>query len=133
MLKLVSPRPYAARRKPRRRKNVSDGAPVLYQQIEDDRAAGQTTQRIVAGGRRTIVEVHCCLQRAVSRTARSETPPVPAEEGVRRMSELTCQLDTIHQRLLLFSSSVELEIDRLDMICAEVEQLIARAAGEKTS
>lgn len=125
MLRLVSPRPHAQQPKGRKRAEPGDSRRLLYQKIDGDRAIADATQRAVATGRQAIVDARCCVQRAGVRTRRDASPP-PVEYG-RRLAELASRLDVVHQRLLLFSSSVELEMDRLDMLCCEVEQLTVEA------
>jgi hypothetical protein len=44
-------------------------------------------------------------------------------EAPHRLAELTVNVDEIHQRLLLLSGRVELEIDGLDIIRAEIDRL----------
>jgi hypothetical protein len=41
------------------------------------------------------------------------------------------QIADIHQRLLMFSASVELEMDRLDLVRADLAQLSADARPRK--
>jgi hypothetical protein len=127
MLKLLSPRPRDARAK---RPNAPDRAQMVCRQLDDDRTIGQATQRVVAVGRRTIIEAHCCLQRVLSQHGAS---PLSVEDRAHLVQNFAGQLEAIHERLLLLSSSVELEIDRLDMLCAEVEHLTGYARGEETS
>ena len=123
MLKLVSRPPRAPLREPHKRGNTREGVRALYQQIEEDRAVGQSTQRAVARGRRTIVEVQCGLQRAASLSAPRQTSAAPVIEPARVLAEVTGRLENIHQRLLSLSTSVELEMDRLDMVRTEIEQI----------
>jgi hypothetical protein len=53
----------------------------------------------------------------VTRAARPEKNLLPAPV----LADIVARLEDIHQRLLLFSTSIELEIDRLDMVQAEIE------------
>ena len=130
MLKLVSPRPRDARAT---RPNAPDRAQMVCVQADDDRTIGQATQRGVAVGRRTIIEAHRCLQRVVSQHVTHGASPLSVEDRAHLVKSVAGQLEVIHERLLVLSSSVELEIDRLDMLCAEVEQLISQVgAGEET-
>ena len=128
MLKLVPPRPQAGRGKVRTRQDAPDHARMVCRQVDEDRALGQATQRAVAVGRRTIIEAHCCLQRVLSQPGAHGASPLSVEDRAQLVENFAGQLDAIHERLLLLSTSVELEIDRLDMLCAEVEHLIGHAA-----
>jgi hypothetical protein len=93
---------------------------MLRLQSEDDRALGLSTQRAVAAGRRTIVDAHCCLRRLVSRLP----PGKPAAGDGAHAAEIAGQLTAVHHRLLRLSSDVEREIDRLDILCAELERFV---------
>ena len=121
MLKLVSslhtPPQLRKRRKtrdPRRR--------MLESRIEEDRAIGESTQRAVARGRQSIIETHCSVRRAALQSG-CPTDPLADSDRVR-LTELLRGLEGIHHRRLLFSTRVELEIDRLDMVRAEIQQLV---------
>ena len=132
MLKLVYRQ--ARGKPPRQRGKAPDPAARLCEQIEHERTMGQATQRAVAVGRRTIVDAHCCLQRVLAQHAGRGAFAVPEKDRAQAVAGLASQLEAIHERLLLFSSSVELEIDRLEMLCTEVEQLVGGAgAGGVTS
>jgi hypothetical protein len=128
MLKLVSPRPHAQRRKARPLVKKGDGVRMLHTRIGEDRLAGQSTQRTVARARHTVIEVQCGVTRAVSRTARLEANPLQA----RVLADIAARLEDVHQRLLLFSTSIELEMDRLDMLQAEIEHLTAHPRAGTT-
>jgi hypothetical protein len=129
MLKLVSPRPHAQRRAAPTRVKKGDGVRMLHRWITGDRLAGDSAQRTVARARRTVIDVHCGVRRAESRAARLLTNP----EHARLLADIAGRLEDIHQRLLLFSTSIELEMDRLDMVQAEVEHLGAPPrAGDHT-
>ena len=127
MLKLVSPRPRAQRRTAPTGVKKGDGARMLHKWIKGDRLAGESAQRTVARARRTVINVHCGVRRAESRADRPLTNP----EHARRLTDIAVRLEDIHQRLLLFSTSIELEMDRLDMVQAEIEHLCAHSpAGD---
>jgi hypothetical protein len=128
MLKLVSPRPHAPRRKARARVKKEASVRSLYTRIEQDRQAGQSTQRAVARARHKVIDTQCGVRRAVSRAARLEGDPLPAPV----LADIVARLEDIHQRLLLFSTSIELEIDRLDMVQAEIELLTAHPQAGNT-
>ena len=126
MLKLISGTAPAAARKRSRRCEVQRELGALAVAVEKTQALGEATQRAVARGRGTIVDA----QRGVQKARRESVAPVrdgatdPAADGC--VEDLTRQLTDIHQRLLLFSSSVELEMDRLEMLRAEIEDSLAR-------
>jgi hypothetical protein len=75
-----------------------------------------------------VIETQCRVRRAVSRAARPERNPLPAPV----LADFVVRLEDIHQRLLLFSTSIELEIDRLDMVQAEIEHLTAHPLAGNT-
>jgi hypothetical protein len=118
MLKLVSPRPSAQPRESRQTVKAREEVRMLHQRIQEERDAAGSTQRAIARGRRTVVELGCGLQRA----SRSEPPSAAPGD----LAELAARVEEIHQRLLEFSTSVELETDRLDLVQAEVEQIARR-------
>lgn len=121
MLKLVSPR----RTRAHRREIPPDMAPMLRGQADDDLVSAQATQRTVGVGRRTIVEAYGSLQRALSQHDMPERiKSLSDTERQQVVTGFAGQLKTIHERLLLLSSSVELEIDRLDVLRTEIEQIM---------
>ena len=100
MLKLVSSGSSVGRREPRRQ--YAGGRRALLQHIEAQRASGETTQRAVARARHTIVEEH------------------------RRADvTLAARLEEIHARLLALSAAVEMEMDRLEIVSADIQRLSA--------
>jgi hypothetical protein len=131
MLKLVSPRPPASPRETRKRGSVQDEIRNLHRQIDENHAIGQSTQRAVARGRRAVVEAERGEQRA-SRSAVPDGTPAPATEHVRLLAELARRIKETHERLLVLSTGVEAEMDRLDLIRAEVEQLSTDAQARRT-
>lgn len=128
MLKLVSPR----RARAHRREIPPDMAPMLCGQADDDLVSAQATQRTVGVGRRTIVEAYGSLQRALSQHDVPERSVTHLSDTERQqvVAGFAAQLKTIHERLLLLSTSVELEIDRLDVLRAEIEQLMRAVPPE---
>jgi hypothetical protein len=98
MLKLVSSGSSVGRREPRRQ--YAGGRRALLQHIEAQRASGEATQRAVARARHTIVEEH------------------------RRADvTLAARLEEIHARLLALSAAVEMEMDRLEIVSADIQRL----------
>ena len=126
MLKLVDPRLPASSDKRATRANERNEARALYLHVDGDRSLGQATQRAVARARRTIVEAHCHAQRGEPKRAALPEPAVPAPDTAAGLPDLTGRLADIHQRLLHFSSQVELEMDRLDIVKAEIDAVVAR-------
>lgn len=125
MLTLLPSRRQTARRR-QKCTTLPDRLRVLYQQILDDGTIAQSAQRAAAGGRHTIVESQYRLHRQHRRPDRT-APALPSSRAGRRRlaAGLAARLDVIHRRLLLLSSSIELENDRLDVLCAELQQLLA--------
>ena len=124
MLKLVSPS--ARRRSTRPRAKRGDTVRQFQTQIEHGRGVGQSAQRAVARARRTVIDLQCGVRRGVSRGVGSDTIPLHA----LRLAEIATRLEDIHQRLLLFSTSIELEMDRLDVVQAELEALASQPQTE---
>ena len=118
MLKLISGRPSASRREGRDRPNE---VRRLFREIGEQRVLGDTTQRVVARGRRALVETYC----------RALGDPVPAAARAGTVEDVAGRLHDIHQRLLKWSSRVELEMDRLEVVRAEIERLYADARSRK--
>jgi hypothetical protein len=104
----------------------------LHQEIEDQRAFVDCTQRSVARGRGTVVDAQCRVLQFRDRS----TPDGPGNrtgtEIHRRLQALVERLDDSHRRLLLFSADIEMEIDRLDVTRAEIDRL-TNAAGNRDS
>ena len=129
MLKLVARPGSRPAAKPARRQKATREARELYVQLEVDRSLGHSAQRAVARARRTIVDVHCHAQgleagsHAPAPERSVETPPAaagPTTDLARRLAE-------IHRRLLELSSLIELEMDRLDIVSAGVDEALSRA------
>jgi len=121
MLKLVSPGTGVDRQEPERCDAANVG--VLLQQVDDERASGDATQRAVARGRRTLVEGHCLV-----RSIEADSAEASANARRSRPSEcaaLVRRLEEIHVRLLSLSGAVEMEMDRLDIASAEIQRLSA--------
>jgi hypothetical protein len=127
MLKLVDLRLPASSDKRAIRASVRNEARALYLRVDGDRSLGQATQRAVARARRVIVDTHCHEQRAEPKRAAAPEPAIAAPEAAAAaLPDLNTRLADIHQRLLHFSSQVELEMDRLDIVRAEIDALVAR-------
>lgn len=124
MLKLVDLRQPASSDKRAPRANDRNEARALYLHIDGDRSLGQATQRAVARARRVIVDAHCHAPRGEPKRAASPEPAGTAPAAA--LPDLTGRLADIHQRLLHFSSQVELEMDRLDIVKAEIDAVVAR-------
>ena len=129
MLKLV-----AARREPAHRASrakVGSDVRKLSAHIDADQALGQATQRAVARGRRTIVDVHGSLKSGPGRLRPQPDGRGRPRDRARVLAAMARQIADIHQRLLMFSASVELEMDRLDLVRADLAQLSADARTRK--
>jgi len=126
MLKLITGAASAPARKRSRRCDTRRELGTLATAVEQTQALGEATQRAVARGRSAIVDVQGGVHKARrdSDVPGSEPVSVPAADPL--VEDFTRQLTDIHQRLLLFSSSVELEMDRLEMLRAEIEDVLAR-------
>ena len=119
MLKLITGRPSASRREGRDKTNE---VRRLFREIGEQRVLGDATQRIVARGRRALVETYC----------RARVYPAPVSARAGTLEDVACRLHDIHQRLLKWSSCVELEMDRLEVVRAEIERLDADARNRKS-
>jgi hypothetical protein len=128
MLKLVSPPPRHARA---HRASAPDPAQVLCRHADDDRTIGQATQRGVAIGRRTIIDAHRCIQRVLSQHVTHGPARFSVDARAHLAKTFAGRLDAIHERLLVLSCGVELEMDRLDVLSAEVEHFIGHPAAEE--
>lgn len=116
MLKLV-------KRDPQRRRGKADRAPSsLTGEVDRAEEIGNSLQRVIATGRRGIIEANGRLQRAPSESSDPADPPVRPREATSE-SELARNVTEIHQRLLFFAASVELEMDRLEMVRKEIDRL----------
>jgi hypothetical protein len=118
MLKLISRRPSASRREGR---NKANEVRRLFREIGEQRVLGDATQRVVAQGRRALVETYC----------RALGGPAPASARAGTLEDVACRLNDIHQRLLEWSSRVELEMDRLEVVRTEIERLYADVRSRK--
>jgi hypothetical protein len=120
MLKLVSRESHASRRKPLRRQ-AADLRRTLLQDVGKQRESGDSTQRAVARARRAIVDAHCRIH-AIQRDVFKATPH---GRRLRRppFAELAARLETTHARLLFLSEAVEMEMDRLDIVSADIQLL----------
>jgi hypothetical protein len=96
----------------------------LHHKIDTERDLVNCTQRAVARGRRSVVDAKCRVL-----LFRQRSPEPSPDAGVKvteppgRLAELTVNVDEIHERLLLLSGRVELEIDGLEIIRAEIDRL----------
>jgi hypothetical protein len=126
MLKLVSPASKASRRRERKAGAPGDGVRALYGQIDSQRRLVECTQRTVARGRYTIVETQGRALAGAAPVTSSAMPAAGAQASASGLSELGRRLGEIHQRLLWFSTAVELEMDRLDITREEIDQLVGR-------
>ena len=123
MPKLVSP-PFDARRRAQRRLvTIRDRTRGLYEHVDRDRSLGDSTQRAIARGRRAIVEAQCRMLRFTERRPKTSGDHSLEPDQIRALNKLAGRLKTIHLRLLKFSTSVEREMDRLDVTRAEIERL----------
>jgi hypothetical protein len=75
----------------------------------------------VARGRGALVETYC----------RALGDPALASARAGSLEDVASRLHEIHQRLLKWSSRVELELDRLEVVRAEIERLYAGARSRK--
>lgn len=118
MLKLVAPESSVrkpARRTPRKRPHP------LAQPISEDIEIAASIHRAIACGRRSIVGVHDCLSRGgAAEPPRGSRAATPADSA--RAADLARRVAEIHERLLFFAASVELEMDRLEIICDEIDR-----------
>ena len=121
MLKLVS-LPRSAGRQTAQPKKIRNRLGAVNQRVEQYAETGNSVQRVIARGRRHVIDLHGRVRREASTTHCSEPRRRPAVDSVRR-TELARRLTEIHRRLLFFSVSVELEMDRLEMVRAELAQL----------
>jgi hypothetical protein len=132
MLKLVGPAP-GAHRRPAKRGKTAARVGALTRNVDRAEAVGNAVQRIVATGRREIIDVHGRRQRASTearcRDNRTPRPPDAGRDCVPD-GELVQQLAEIHHRLLFLSTSVELEMDRLEMVRQQIDRLIGAPANE---
>jgi hypothetical protein len=130
MLKLVTTPREPSRRPPKRGK-VNQRLHGLDRKVAQGEEAGNAIQRAVAAGRRGIIDAHGRLQRTASES-RCRNPPIPATAAGSE-AEIVRRLTGIHQRLLFFSASVELEMDRLAMVREDIERLGGGTGREPTS
>jgi len=126
MLKLVEKRTSPPAPRPAARRKASSETRALYIQLNDERSLGYAAQRAVARTRRRIVEVHCHAKGlepgADPRAARSRT----AAASRQSLAGLSRRLAEIHRRLLELSSGIELEMDRLDVVTAGIDEVVSR-------
>jgi hypothetical protein len=117
MLKLV-------KREAQRRRGKAGPAPSsLTREIGRAEEIGNSLQRVIATGRRGIIEVNGRLHRGASESSGPAAgAPAPAGEAAGE-SDLARNVTEIHQRLLFFAASVELEMDRLEMVRKEIDRL----------
>ena len=90
------------------------------QQMLDDRAVADSTQRAVARGRAAILTAHgrvLCFPSA----ARKDRQTMKVVH--RRLRHLVGRIDGIHRRLLKLSTSVEKELDSLGIAWVEIDWL----------
>lgn len=142
MLKLVAPardprRQSAKRRKaePRAMERGPSVASVVGPKTPVDRVAaaleraeaiGDSVQRVVASGRRQIIDVHGQLDRTSSESRCRENPSTrPRDPAADSLPDAALRRDLadIHDRLLFFSTNVELEMDRLEMLRQDIERV----------
>lgn len=136
MVKTPSWRPSARRRDARADDGLPpDAAPAagvrfLHQEIDDDRALVDRTQRAVARGRRTVVDIHdCVVQFRHVRSLHAAGGARAATAARERLAELLQRVDAAHQRLLMLSANVEMEIDRLEVTRSEIDRLTKPPEG----
>ena len=98
---------------------------LLSQAIEENRALGDRSQRDVARGRGAVVDIQARVL-AFRERGGEEVDTVAARERHQRLADLVEHVDAIHQRLLMLSASIELEVDRLDVTRIEIGQLTGR-------
>jgi hypothetical protein len=131
MLKLVEKRTSPPAAKLAARPKVSSETRALYIQLNDERSLGYAAQRAVARARRRIVEVHCHAKGlepgADPRAARTRI----AARSHQSLAGLSRRLAEIHRRLLELSSGIELEMDRLDVVTAGIDEVVSRAERRK--
>ena len=101
---------------------------MLYQRIDEQRAFVDCTQRAVARGRRAIVESH--RRARLGGDVSPGSSPAPLSTRPTGLAALARRLEGIHQRLLLFSSLVECEMDRLDITSEEIDRMCPEAGAE---
>jgi hypothetical protein len=130
MLKLVAPS-CAQRRQPSKRGGARNRLPTLQRKVKTDVEIGNAVQRVIARGRRGIIDAHGRLQDASTPSASRARAGIAAADTVRA-PELVLRLTGIHQRLLFFSASVELEMDRLEVVRAEIERVIGETEARRT-
>jgi hypothetical protein len=126
MRKTPTRRPFVSRlgTDPEKSTVIREDVCYLHHKIDTERDLVDCTQRAVARGRRSVVDAKCRVllfrQRAPER---SPDAGGNVTEAPGRLAELTVNVDEIHERLLLLSGRVELEIDGLDIIRAEIDRL----------
>jgi hypothetical protein len=134
MFKLVSRQPPVPPQQPLKGARPRDEVRLLHRRIEENRALGQSTQRAVARGRHTVVEVHCRMQRGAFRSGLSAKGRSTVADRGSHLSELARTVEEIHKHLLSLSTSVELEMDHLDLVRAEIDQITTDSRiGRQTS
>jgi hypothetical protein len=125
MLKLISSRSGVYAKRQRRTASAREETRMLYQRIDEARAVVECTQRDVARGRRSIVESHARVVGCQARPLESTAAPATVTGRVATLASFASRIDEIHRRLLMFSSSIEMEMDCLDVVRAEIDQLTA--------
>ena len=95
---------------------------LLSQAIEENRALADRSQRDVARGRGAVVDIQARVLEFRERGVK-DLDIGTGEERHQRLAALVEHVDAIHQRLLMLSASIELEVDRLDVTRIEIDQL----------
>ena len=80
------------------------------------------SQRDVARGRGAVVDIQARVLEFRERGVK-DLDIGTGEERHQRLAALVEHVDAIHQRLLMLSASIELEVDRLDVTRIEIDQL----------
>ena len=98
---------------------------LLPQAIEENRALADRSQRDVARGRGAVVDIQARVLEFRERGV-TDLDTGTAHERHQHLAELVEHVDAIHQRLLMLSASIELEVDRLDVTRIEIDHLTGR-------